>query len=898
MRFNIFTKLLLILLIVSLIPMLLIGSLGLRNSNNIQRVSAEANASIAQVAMKDSMSSLSQEKKEDLQVRAKALADAIELALRQVQADTLQLADFARYLYEHEETVGRYGLGQDNQYIYSSNGVFGSGQPNDNSWLALFPLGLDADGKIPPKTLEEVYLTEFLDISFRSIAQTNPYAVQLYINTPGHMTRGMRFVQGEYIWVNGFEEFGTDLNMEDFDFFYLADPKHNPSRSPVWTGVYWDPAGAGWLVSSIAPVYAGDVFKAVVGIDITVDRLIGGLLDVKLEKSGFAFLMSETGQAIAFPELSHSFLGYQPPEEKEFVDDQEFAFYLTQSKEPSFLAVINTMKKGESGLITYQSLNTQREYYWDYQTIPTTKWSVGVVVPVDEVVAPALQTNQTIQASTNKTSADLLARSDKLTRDLSLTLAVLTIGMVPLAYIVSRNISNPIRTLEYGSRRIGDGELNHRITVRSGDEIEELAVTFNQMADNLQTKVEEIETANEELRALDKVKSQFISMASHELRTPLIAIRGYVDLLKEGEAGPVSQEQETMLATVSRNTHRLARIVSELLDISRIQENQLILREEDVQLNEVITEVVMELQPSIQKRHHTVELRLSAELPLCLGDRDRLSQIIINLMGNAIKYTPDGGKIRLSTRRGDDSKTIQLAVQDNGIGISPENQSRIFTRFFGVQNIEQHKTGKDEFLAGGTGLGLAIVKGLVEAHRGTITVQSELNVGSTFTVTLPIHHQERNQANHWVEKEAEVQNIYRVKQWHTPTPTKQSAEPKNKAKILLIEDEDDTIKVVERILREEYDIITASTSATGLKQALMTSPDFILLDAWMTGLSGYEICRTLKNNPRTQHIPIALFSAATQQADEERAKGCGADAFLTKPFLREGLIQLVRQYCG
>ena len=131
-----------------------------------------------------------------------------------------------------------------------------------------------------------------MDVKFRSIAASNPYAVQLYLNTASQITRGMPFVDGEYLWIDATTQFVSDMDLATYDFYYLADAAHNPARTAVWTELYWDPAGQGWMVSSIAPVYVGDDLQGVVGIDITLDTMVNDIINVQLEQTGFAFLMS------------------------------------------------------------------------------------------------------------------------------------------------------------------------------------------------------------------------------------------------------------------------------------------------------------------------------------------------------------------------------------------------------------------------------------------------------------------------------------------------------------------------------------------------------------------------------------------------------------------------------
>lgn len=889
MRIKISTKLIAVLLITSLIPLSVAGYIGYRNSLGLREIATESSQNIASLAMTDSTAALSREKEIDLTYRTSAIAGDINDILTRVEADTAELAEYATFLYNHAESYGRYPT--PTAYTYANNGSFGSQTPNENSWLVASTLALAADGQASQELLAEIYLTEFMDVKFRTIANNNPYAVQLYLNTSSQLSRGMPFIDGSYLWIDATQQFPPDMDLAEFDFFFLADAEHNPEREPVWTELYWDPAGLGWMVSCVAPVYVGDDLKGVVGIDITLGKMIDEILNVQVEDTGFAFLMSDSGQAIAFPERASRFLGFSGSLAGDFGNDEEFAFFLTESENREFLQVIQAMVAGETDLTTYTANDNEEGtgYFFAYHPVKITEWSVGIVVPVNEVIAPALQTNAQIEQNSAETAVIIQQRSREFITFFFLILGGIVVVVAPLALLFSRSISTPIHQLEDGTRKFGAGEFEHRISVRSGDEIEDLAKTFNQMADDLQRNIQEIEAANAELKKLDELKSQFISMASHELRTPLIAIKGYVELLQEGNAGPVNEEQLQMLRTVSRNTVRLARIVTELLDLSRIEENKLALHPEPFDVAELLDEVALEQKPTLDRRQHSLTVETESNLPRLVADRDRISQVLINLIGNAIKYTSDGGTINM--RAFAEADQLHLTVADNGIGIQAEHLEKIFSRFYTASDLTKHKTGKESFMAGGSGLGLPIVKGIVTAHNGAVWVESEFGKGSLFHVTLPFAEGAQ------MDTAVSPTTIFKATTFPKENGQKKALIHSNgHTTVLIIDDETAAIDVTKRMLAETYDVIAAETSATGLKAAMQDHPNVILLDAWMPGISGFDICKTLKSNKATQQIPVIMFTAATQQADEDRAQAAGADGFVTKPFNKADLIQLIEGF--
>jgi signal transduction histidine kinase len=225
------------------------------------------------------------------------------------------------------------------------------------------------------------------------------------------------------------------------------------------------------------------------------------------------------------------------------------------------------------------------------------------------------------------------------------------------------------------------------------------------------------------------LKDEFVALVSHELRTPLTSIKGFADLLLAGEAGELNEEQRDFLTVIQRNADREVTLVNGLLDLSRLEANQVELVLFPLDLGMVLRDVVTSLRPQLQAKGQHLTLRLPARPPVVTGDLARLTQVFTNLVSNALKYTREQGEITVQAQALQDCVCIQVC--DNGIGMSADEQTRLFTKFFRAQQrIVQE--------AGGTGLGLAITRALVERHGGTISVVSSPGQGSTFTVSLPI----------------------------------------------------------------------------------------------------------------------------------------------------------------
>jgi PAS domain S-box-containing protein len=229
-------------------------------------------------------------------------------------------------------------------------------------------------------------------------------------------------------------------------------------------------------------------------------------------------------------------------------------------------------------------------------------------------------------------------------------------------------------------------------------------------------------------RAADRLKDEFVAMVSHELRTPLTSIKGYVDLLLDGGAGPLAAEQHEFLTVVRDSTDREVALVNDLLDLSRLEAGHVRLAQLPLDLVPLLGRAAAALRPQLAAKRQCLAMDLPCALPPVAGDAARLAQVFTNLLANAHRYTPDGGQITIAAAVADDH--LRVDVRDTGVGIAPDDQARLFTKFFRARNQADEQ-------AGGSGLGLAISRSLVELHGGRITVASTAGAGSTFSVTLP-----------------------------------------------------------------------------------------------------------------------------------------------------------------
>jgi signal transduction histidine kinase len=293
---------------------------------------------------------------------------------------------------------------------------------------------------------------------------------------------------------------------------------------------------------------------------------------------------------------------------------------------------------------------------------------------------------------------------------------------------MARGMVRPIRTLQEGAQRIGAGELEQKIDVRTGDELEALAGQFNDMSDELRRSYAELEQKVEErtqqLAVANRHKSEFLANMSHELRTPLNAIIGFSEALREKMFGELNAKQEEYLNDIHASGRHLLSLINDILDLSKIEAGRMELDVSSFQAPGTLESTLSLVRERAQRKGIRLLLEIDPALGEIHADERKLKQILLNLLSNAIKFTPEGGHIGVTARL--NGAGMEVAVRDDGIGISPEEQDAVFEEFRQVGPRAE-----------GTGLGLALTKRFVELHGGRIRLESSAQQGSTFTFTLP-----------------------------------------------------------------------------------------------------------------------------------------------------------------
>jgi len=354
-----------------------------------------------------------------------------------------------------------------------------------------------------------------------------------------------------------------------------------------------------------------------------------------------------------------------------------------------------------------------------------------------------------------------------------------------------------------------------------------------------------------EQRELDRQRSDFLTVAAHELRTPLTPLSMYLQSIDRRVARGQAVDFDLM-GKARRQVDRLGKLVEDLLDVSRLESRRMHLASSDVDMNQLAEDVVADFRA--QTRNHDIVFQRSAAPVFVQGDAERLEQVLVNVLQNAIKYSPEGGQIRVAVRR--DGQEARVSVKDPGIGVPKEEQARLFQRFFRAGNATTRNYS-------GLGIGLFVANEIVRRHGGRFEVESEVGSGSTFTICLPALEQERT-------------------------------EPEGRARVLLVDDDPEILEVTGQILREwGYVVDEARDGLTALSLARNARPDLMLVDLMMPVMDGWTLIRRLREEKVAEGVPVVVFSA--DRDTREKARQLDAEASLRKPFELEELQDVVER---
>lgn len=408
----------------------------------------------------------------------------------------------------------------------------------------------------------------------------------------------------------------------------------------------------------------------------------------------------------------------------------------------------------------------------------------------------------------------------------------------------------------------------------------------------------QLEEGNRKLVELDRIKSRFFANMSHELRTPLTLLIAPLETILYRKAAALDSESRNLLQTMHANGMRLLKLINDLLDLEKLEAGSVQIKREPLAIPEFLRGLVNSAQAVATDKRLKLETLIAGNVGACLTDRDKLEKIVLNLVFNAVKFTPAGGSVSVRAERRDG--TLVLRVEDTGAGIAENHLPFIFDRFWQVDTSAQRKHQ-------GTGIGLALVKELVEAQGGEVRAESQLGKGTTMSVELPYEearvHDARPEpgraplaepqveSNGGPQKEEWVADLYRRAELHPSLrPLQESlrreetSTQSSKPKALIADDEPDMLRFLVSQLGAHFQIFEAVDGQQAVDKASQFLPDVILLDMMMPEKDGLQVCRELRAKTATRNIPIILLTARADEETKLTALSAGASDFLSKPF--------------
>jgi len=466
----------------------------------------------------------------------------------------------------------------------------------------------------------------------------------------------------------------------------------------------------------------------------------------------------------------------------------------------------------------------------------------------------------------NKAEGDMVARIE-VSHEAYLTARWVVIGFAVgsiglaliLGYAISWSLIGPVQEMDAQLKEIAAGDFSQRVAIPNRDELGALATNLNRMNEELGRLYQQLDTAN-------RHKSEFLASMSHELRTPLNAIIGFSEVLLDRLFGDLNAKQEEYLQDVLESGRHLLSLINDILDLSKVEAGHMELEVGRFALPEILENGLTMIRERAGRHGIALSLEVDPAIDVIEADERKVKQVVFNLLSNAVKFTPDGGKVGI--RVGRNEAGVWITVWDTGIGITPENQERIFEEF---QQVEGVYTEKRE----GTGLGLALAKKFVELHGGQLWVESEAGQGSRFTFTLPVGTVPQPETTRALAAGA-------------ATGLEDSGPV-----VLVVEDDAAAAELLRLYLAGAgYRVEVARDGEEGFAKAWQLQPNLITLDLQLPKVDGWDVLIRLKGEPATRDIPVVIVSIV-----EEHGKGfaLGAADYLVKPVSREEMLQALQR---
>jgi signal transduction histidine kinase/DNA-binding response OmpR family regulator len=647
------------------------------------------------------------------------------------------------------------------------------------------------------------------------------------------------------------------FRVTDDESFQITRPIHDPERKTVWTGIYYDQVAAAWMVSCVTPLDIDGRHIATIGHDILIDELLQRTLGNAIEGT-YNIIFRGDGRLVVHPKLM------------ERIQQADGQLNIRESDDPHLRRVFElaTQKSHQQVIVD----NRQYDEYLAVTQIDEPDWYLVTVLPKSLVEREAFTTARLI---------------------LLMGLALLLVEIVVVFFILNRQIAHPLTQMMKATENIAAGNLEVELDTTRTDELGRLASLFNKMAqqlresfntlaktnEELETRVEqrtaELKDAKEAADAANQAKSEFLANMSHELRTPLNGILGYVQILQR-LPNLVEQHRHGLQIIHQCGSHLLT-LINDILDISKIEARKLELNLKPFHFPSFLQSVVEICRIRAEQKEIQFIYQASDTLPQgIVSDEKRLRQVLINLLGNAVKFT-DQGSVKLQVNVDSEPSNLEtvrlkFTVKDTGIGMSSEQLEKIFLPFEQVGN-SKHK-------AEGTGLGLTITQRIVEMMGSSIQAQSALGVGSVFEFEL-----ECLVTPEWKPSSAPC---------HWGNVIGYEGE---KRQVIVVDDRWENRSVLVNLLEPiGLTVVEASQGKEALEKAEFCLPDLIITDLQMPVMDGWTLLKKIRQSETLKHIPVIISSASVFEEERQKSFQAGGTDFLAKPVEAETLYKMLTQH--
>jgi len=806
-----------------------------------------------------------------------------------------------------------------------------------------------------------------LDPLMRSLRAVNPLVAACYFNSWDSYNRIYPFFMTP-------EQYPHDMVIPDYNFYYLADAKHNPERKVAWTDVYLDPAGLGWMMSAVAPVYRGDFLEGVVGLDITVGQMLGEIGELDVPWQGYAMLVSHDHNIMALPQAGEADFGlrelteysYAEAVRREVLKPEDFNLGKRDEMQPLLQAISKgqgsvqeVMLGGRKQLIAWSEIPqtgwrlllvvdeenifsetnrlAQRYLHIGYLLIVglllfyllffalmwlrSRRLSEQLVQPIDGIVgmmrqlglgnfhpaAPPSQINElSSMAEAVQHTGEQLQASESERREaqriLQLVLESTTESLweVDAASMTIKLSEHFLRRFGLAHERMGFSEFNQRVHPNDLERLRHLRQLFATSGEDhfeaeyryadargeyawllsrgkvlerdaeghalrvagthvditrLKQVQDDLRRASLDAQAASQAKSRFLSSMSHELRTPLNAIYGFGQLIEmEVQDKPEAQQEADYAREIVNASRHLTSLVDDILDLSSIESRRQQLNLQPVEVCALLRGCAELVQPEAQQRQLQLQVLADADAGLYVqADARRVRQVLLNLLSNAIKYNRPQGLVSLGYEVR--SNCVRLWVEDNGAGLSAEQQANLFQPF--------QRLGRENSNIPGTGIGLVLCRELASLMGGEMGFSSAPGQGSRFWIDLPSAAAPGGQSASSDDVAAPA--------------------PRQLAEVLCVEDHPACLKVVQEALREFAEVRGAGSVQRALAELEVCTPTLLLLDLDLPDGDGLLVLDAMRRSPRLHAVPVLVISAAADEGIFAEARRRGAQACLAKP---------------